>query len=372
MTPMEKMKAWVYHTDPQPEGSIHIRLEEVPIPKAEAGDILLRVHRASVCGTDETLFSGKLKRASEGVIPGHEICGEVIELGPGVTDLRLGDMVAVESHYSLPGGVDEGVIGLWPPVTPTGQPLRVYDGGYAEFVAIPALCAHRLPPELAHGPFWPSLFEPAGNDFLLAKEVIESGSPRKVGVVGCGPHGLYALIFLKHFGVSEIVAFEPDPYRREFARSMGCALDVLDPNQPDVSARVAELTGGEGFDACVDMVGKSGEAFQFCCELTREKGMVVLFGVFSRDCTIEGKSGNDLIFGRQRMTIFHHGKKLSLLGVTGREGIWEDLIRAVAGNADLQEQLMLPVTIVGPLNLLGEHIERRRPDVLKAAFLPFV
>ena len=61
-----------------------------------------------------------------------------------------------------------------------------------------------------------------------------------LGVVGCGPHGLYALIFLKHFGVSEIVAFEPDPYRREFARSMGCALDVLDPNQPDVSARVAE------------------------------------------------------------------------------------------------------------------------------------
>ncbi len=359
---MQRMKAWVYHPPEAPgEGTVAIRLEEVPVPRAGQGELLVRILKASVCGTDETLFQGGLSRAPDGVVPGHEFCGEVVEVGEGVQGISPEDVVAVESHYSLPGGVDEGVIGLWPPRDADKQNLKVYHGGYAEYACIPAECAHRLPPGLASGDFWPSLFEPAGNDFLLAREV-KKLAPQRVAVVGCGPHGLYAQIFLKHFGIPEVVAFEKDATRAEFARRLGCASEVVDP-----SAAAA----AEPFDVTLDMVGKTGGAFRSCCEMTRPGGTVVLFGLFTGEFQIDGRAGNDLIFSRERVAVDWNGKRLHVLGVTGREGIWEDLIRSVGESRQLQELLMRPVTVVGRLDELGEHVRNRRPELLKAAFHPF-
>ncbi|MFQ5740468.1 MAG: zinc-binding dehydrogenase [Acidobacteriota bacterium] len=365
------MKAWVYRPDRHDGSGIFVFLEETPLPRVGAGDLLLRVKKTSVCGTDEMLFAGKLRRASSGVIPGHELCGEILELGRDTAGFQPGQIVAVESHYQVPGGLEEGVIGLWPPKTSEGRKLAPYNGGYAQFVRIPAACAHVLPAELIDQPFWPSLFEPAGNDFLLARWLTHQVNPSRVGVFGCGPHGLYTQIFLSHLGVRQVVAFEPNPHRRAFAQQLGCASEVLQPDDPNLARRVGELTRGELFDACVDMVGQSGDAFARCRQLTREGGTVVLFGLFYKDFSIAGRNANDLIFRRQRLSGRYDGKQLSVVGITGRDGIWGDLIGTVAANRELQRQLMKPVTVVGPLDRLGENARNRRPDLLKAAFEPF-
>lgn len=367
----QRMKAWVYHplADPS-ENGLAIRLEAVPVPEVGPGEVLVRVVKASVCGTDETLFTGGLSRPPDGIIPGHEFCGEVVEVGAGVEQIGVGHVVAMESHYSLPDGADEGIIGLWPPRDEQRNELKTYHGGYAEYSCFPAECAHRLPPGLAAGSFWPSLFEPAGNDFLLAQEIRDL-NPRHVSVFGCGPHGLYAQIFLRHFGVPEIYAFEKDPFRAEFARDLGCATVVFEPGDPAVGPQIRNRTGGRGFDVSVDMVGKSGQAYADCLNLTRDGGTVVLFGLFTSDFEIAGRNANELIFSRGSITIAHQDKSLQIIGITGREGIWPALIESVSASSELQRLLMEPVTIVGELDLLGKYIQEREPEILKAAFYPF-
>lgn len=366
------MKAWVYRPDRDDTTGTFIFLEEVEIPRPGPEDLLLEILKASVCGTDEALFSGKLRRAAAGVIPGHEFCGRILERGEQVHEFGLGEVVAGESHFSVPGSLDEGIIGLWPPRMCNGSSGRLVNGGYAEYACIPASCARSIPESLLEGPFWPSLFEPAGNDFLLAREVLEGAKPRHAGVIGCGPHGLYAQIFLRHFGLDHILALETDPFRRSFAEGLGAAECVLDPRaEADVLQTVGTRVGAEGFDVTLDMVGKEGQAFEMACRLTRSGGSIFLFGVFSRDYEIGGLAANDIIFERRRLDVEIGGKSLKIIGVTGREGIWDDLIHTVASSKALQKELMKPVTVVGPLDDLGGEIRQHRPNVLKRAFLPF-
>lgn len=356
------MKAWVYRPDQAREAEPCIFLEERPIPHPGPSDVLLRILKVSVCGTDEMLFSGDLKRAQVGIVPGHELCAEITETGPLVTHLQAGEIVAVESHYRQQGSEGEGVIGLWPPTLQDGSPGRMVDGGYAEYAAVPAECVHPLPSNLHNGEFWPSLFEPAGNDFLLAQFVTAETDSKRVGIWGCGPHGLYAQVFLKHFGVEDLTAFEVDDFRREFAGQFGCADRVLSPQDQPLP---------DPFSVSIDMVGKNGTAFEQCCRQTRPGGTVVLFGLFKKEVEIAGRPANDIIFGRQSITHQVDGKQLTIVGITGREGIWPDLIASVSAHPRLQELLMKPVSVVGPLDLLRDEIQRKRPRVLKRAFLAF-
>ncbi len=360
---MSEMKAWVYDLERKPESDLHLYLETRPIPTPGPGDILLKVLKTSVCGTDEMLFSGNLRRARNGIIPGHEFCGEIVEIGSHTEGFGIGEVIAGESHYGQNGIEEEGVIGLWPPRLHGGVEGRVVEGAYAEYVCIPAECAHRIPRDLSDGNFWPSLFEPAGNDFLLARLVVDEMPSDSVGVFGCGPHGLYAQVFLRHFGLERLVAFETDPYRRNFAREMGCVDQALDPRH--------DISEVGPFDVTLDMVGKQGQAFRQCCDLTRDRGSVVLFGLFHKEFEIGGRPANELIFGRKTVEIDHRGKRLQVVGVTGREGIWPELIETVGSSSQLQALLMKPVEVVGPLDLLGDEIQRNRPQTLKRAFWEF-
>lgn len=365
------MKAWVYrpHSD---SGLPLIRLEEAPVPCPGPQDLLLKVLKTSVCGSDEMLFRGDLAdRVEDGVIPGHELCGEIVEMGSQVRGFRFGQKVTAESHYRFGEGGEEGVIGLWPAVSRDNRPSPFYHGSYSQYVCIPSSCAYLIPPYLDERQFWPSLFEPVGNDFLLSR-IVWDRSPRRVGLFGCGPHGLYAQIFLHHLGVEQLIAFEPDAFRLDFARRLDCAHQIFDPREVETMEQVWELTEGEGFDVCVDMVGKTGQAFQQCVDFTRDGGTIALFGLFKGPFSVAGKNANRLIFQRSQTEITSGGKRLSVIGITGREGIWPALIATVAGSRDLQRLLMKLTTIIGPLDRLGQHSMNRPAHILKAAFDSFL
>ncbi|MBK5291510.1 MAG: glycine C-acetyltransferase [Acidobacteriia bacterium] len=365
------MRAWVYRAEPQ-QGGGHLSLEQVEMPSPKPGELLVKVNCASVCGTDEDLFRGKFKHAHDGTIPGHELYGEIVAIGENVRGFKIGQMVAAESHYILPGYKEEGIIGLWGPRVNGEQYLIPLNGGYAEYVVIPTYCAHLVPDVLAASGFFPSLLEGIGNDCLVAKHLFDNRLTGRVAVIGCGYHGLITQLFAKSFGVRQLAAFEIDPLRIEKARTFG-ADSVIDSRSPDLSAQVAALTGGKGFDAVVDIAGGSRAVLDQCLQMVRDGGTVILFGLYG-DASIKlnGLPINDIIFRKMEFELDYQGKRIHIHGITGREGVWPYLIDTVASSEDLQKKIMQLITVMGPLEQLGPDTLSYDPHkVIKRAYLPF-
>jgi threonine 3-dehydrogenase len=364
------MKAWVYRKDSVDDKGLHLFLEDIPKPQPAAGQVLIKVKKVSVCGTDESLFKGDLKRVPDGIVPGHEFYGEIVELGSRVTGLKPGQTIAGESHYQVSGTDDQGIIGLWGPEIRKGESLPALNGAYAEYLTIPAECAYPVPDEYVGDQFWPSLFEAIGNDYFLIKHSTKENNIQKLGVFGCGPHGLFAQIFAKHFGIKKIAAFEIDEFRRDFAKQMEAADAVYNP-LTNLQETVSNFTGGSFFDATLDMVGKQGQGFQSCCDTTRDGGTVYLFGLFTDKFAIAGIQGNEIIFKMKTLDYEYRNKRLRVEGITGREGIWHELIDTVCRNEDLQNHLMRPVKVMGTLDQLGDDNRNPKPGIMKRAYYPF-
>jgi glycine C-acetyltransferase len=365
------MQAWVYRTEQQPNGT-HLRLEQVPTPAPHPGELLLKISRLTVCGTDEDLFHGKFSDVHDGIIPGHEIFGEIVDLGSNVRGFEIGQKIVVESHYLIPGYVEEGIIGLWGPRLPRGGYLLPLNGGYAEYTAIPSYCAHVVPETLDNPDFFPSLLEGAGNDCLIAKYLLDRNLLGSVAVLGCGPHGLFTQMFCKYFGAAKVAAFEVNSSRAEFAAGFG-ADRIINPLASDFEEQVKDFTAGKGFDVVIDTAGTRREVLETCLGLVRDGGTLVLFGLYGDESILlNGHTVNDIIFNQRDLNVEYAGKRIHARGITGREGIWPYLIDTVALSKDLQQKIMKPVTVMGPLDNLGaDTAAYDREKIMKRAYTAF-
>jgi threonine dehydrogenase-like Zn-dependent dehydrogenase len=238
-------------------------------------------------------------------------------------------------------------------------------------MVIPAECAHPVPGELISEDFWPSLFEAIGNDYFLIKRAQEIAKPRYLGLFGCGPHGLFAQVFAKHMAIPKIAAFEVDPYRQKFASSLEIADQIFDPSV-NLESNVRDFTDGNLFDVTIDMVGKQGQGFDACCKTTKDGGLILLFGLFSGDkFFINGTPGNEIIFHMKTVPFAYENKNLAVTGITGREGIWKELIMMVSREKQLQKQLMKPIHVMGTLDQLGDDTRNPKNGILKRAYHAF-
>lgn len=365
------MKAWVYQKEATPEGP-HIALAEVPMPRPMPGELLVKIRCVSVCGTDEDLFRGKFPHVQEGIVPGHELFGEIVDVGSNVRGYKLGQRVVAESHYIMPGYPEEGIIGLWGPSV-NGEYLRPLNGGYAEYATIPTYCAHVVPNVLSEPAFFPSLLEGVGNDCLVAKYLFDNSLLGTVGIVGCGYHGLMTQLFAKNFGVKKLAAFEIDPGRLERAKTFG-ADAVFNSASETLKEDVAAFTAGAGFDAIIDIAGGSRKVLDQCLAMVKDGGTLVLFGLYGDPTvTLNGYKINDIIFHMREFTVEHGGKTIHVRGITGREGIWPYLIDTVATSPEIQRKIMSLVTVKGTLEQLGADTASLDPKkTIKRAYLPFV
>ncbi|MCU0227861.1 MAG: zinc-binding dehydrogenase [Bryobacterales bacterium] len=370
VAPKRTMRAWTYSRQSTQDGG-HLTLSEVPVPRPMPGELLVKVRCVSVCGTDEDLFRAKFPQVQDGTIPGHEVFGEIVDVGPNVRGFKLGQRVVAESHYTLPGYPEEGILGLWGPSV-NGEYLRPLNGGYAEYLTIPTYCAHVVPRVLNEPSFFPSLLEGVGNDCLVAKYLFDNNLLGDVAVIGCGYHGLMTQLFARNFGVKRLAAFEIDPARMERARHFG-ADAVLNSGAPDLSQQVDAFTDGKGFEAVVDIAGGSRKVFEQCLKLVRDGGALVLFGLYGDpSITIDGFTLNDIIFRMRELTFHHEGKRIHVKGITGREGIWPYLIDTVATSPEMQQKIMSLVTVMGSLDRLGaDTLALDTTKTLKRAYLPF-
>ncbi|HET6650742.1 MAG TPA: L-threonine 3-dehydrogenase [Candidatus Limnocylindria bacterium] len=259
-----------------------VELIERQVPEPGPGEVLLRVDAASICGTDLHLFQWD-EWAAENLVPprilGHELAGTVVGIGPGVSRVREGDLVGVESHLFCweCAQCQRGEMHLCRDLRVIGVHV---DGGFAEHVVIPeanAVESNGLDPAVV------ALQEPMGNAVHAAfAEPIEG---RTVLVTGCGPIGLCAVGIARAAGAALVVATDTEPYRLDLARTMGADL-ALDASDPGTEARIMEATGGDGVEVVLEMSGSPRALDQALRVITRG-GRISLLGIFNGAVPIE-------------------------------------------------------------------------------------
>jgi threonine 3-dehydrogenase len=294
-------------------------LIERPVPSPGSGEVLLRMEAASICGTDAHLYNWDPWAAEilkPPIILGHELAGRVAGAGEGVTRVRDGDLVGVESHI-----VDWTCTQCRSGQAHLCRNLKVIgahvDGGFAEFVVIPeanAIESNGLDPAVV------ALQEPMGNAVHAA--FVEPIEGRTVAVTGCGPIGLCAVAVAKAAGASMVIATDVEPYRLEMAGRMGADL-AIDGREADLVQAVMEATGGDGVEVVLEMSGAQPALDTALAVITRG-GRISLLGIFSQPATVDL---SDLVIQ----------KGVRLYGIYGRRlyDTWERTQALLRGGLDV-------------------------------------
>ena len=242
-----------------------------PRPEVGPTDALVRVTMAGLCGTDYRIWSGD-RPVRYPLILGHEFVGRVEAVGPGATNLKVGERVVAEPNYSC-GSCPlclEGNRNLCPQRTALGIDV---DGGFAELVRLPARCCWPVPDSVPDDEA--VLAEP----LAVVVRAVNRGMPRRgesAAVVGAGTLGLLALQVLRA-AETRVLVVSRSPRRFEFARELGAAQvhGLADGPLEEVSRR---FSGREGVDLVVETAG-TAEAINHALALVRPGGRVVLTGL---------------------------------------------------------------------------------------------
>ena len=273
---MATMQAVVFH------GPQDVRVEEVPRPEIEeSNDVLLRVDRAAICGTDLHPYHGRLEM-EEGFVLGHEYLGTIEAKGDGVTEFEEGER-AVGSFFVACGKCwfcRRGIYMKCMMIRVFGMGFVMGDlpGAQSQYVRVPEadLTLRKLP----ENGF-------ADEEMLFIGDILTTGydAVRKtdmrpgdvVAVVGCGPVGLCTVMAARALGAGKVVAVDMVPERLKLAESLGAI--TVNPKETDADDVVLELTNWRGADVVVDAVGHES-ALAACFPLVRMGGTVSLPGMY--------------------------------------------------------------------------------------------
>jgi threonine 3-dehydrogenase len=278
-----------------------LRLETVSDPEIGINDVLIRVSKTGICGTDlhiESWDPWAQRTIKPPLIIGHEFVGTIVEVGSNVNDFQAGDIVSGEGHvvcgrcrHCMAGRrhLCANAIGLG-----VGRP-----GAFAEYVSLPMTNVWHhvpgIPEEVA------AIFDPFGNAVHTALAFPVLGED--VLVTGAGPIGLMAIAVARHAGARFVVASEPNAYRRELALQMGAHV-AIHPGERDLHEIQAQLGMVEGFDVAMEMSGHP-DALRATIDNMAHGGSIAMLGIPAADIAIDFTK---VVF-----------KMLTLRGIYGRE-----------------------------------------------------
>jgi threonine dehydrogenase-like Zn-dependent dehydrogenase len=255
-------------------GRSHVEVRDVPDPRIlNSRDAIVRITSTAICGSDLHLYNGFIPTMKKGDVLGHEFMGEVVETGPDVTGLRVGDRVVVPFPIACGGcdacehglfsvcensnpnaGVAEKVMGYSPAgIFGYSHMLGGFPGGQAEYARVPFADVgpiridDGLPDEQVL--FLSDIF-PTG---WMGAEMCDITPGDVIAVWGAGPVGQFAIASAFLMGAERVIAIDRLPYRLRKAESAGA--EVLDYERTDVREALRDMTAGRGPDACVDAVG---------------------------------------------------------------------------------------------------------------------
>lgn len=275
-------------------------LEDVPTPGLGPQDVLIEVHKTSICGTDLHIYKWDdwaQKTINVPMTIGHEFMGAIVDLGAGVEGLRLGQRVSGEGHITC--GHCRNCRAGRRHFCHNHLGLGVTrPGAYAEFVSIPAANVFPLPDHIDDDTA--AILDPLGNATHTALTFDLVGED--VLITGAGPIGMMATAIARHVGSRFVVVTDLNDFRLEMARKMGANLAVK-PDETSLHDLMAELGMTEGFDVGMEMSG-SVAALNQMLDVLNHGGRVGLLGIPPSAVTLDL---NQVIF-----------KGLTLKGIYGR------------------------------------------------------
>jgi threonine dehydrogenase-like Zn-dependent dehydrogenase len=231
-------------------GNRRIEIREFPDPVAAAGQVVVKIGASGICGSDLHPYRSERTQTT---ISGHEPCGTVVALGPGVIGWTVGDRVMIH-HYSGCGICKYCRIG-YDQLCIHGH--RTYGfgahGGNADFIVVPARTLVNLPVELSFAE-GAAIACGTGTAYMALKKLDVSGRDT-LAVYGQGPVGLSATLLAKAMG-ARVIAVDLSPARLDLARSLGAEV-VINPTEVDPIQAIRDLTHGEGADATLDCTGNA-------------------------------------------------------------------------------------------------------------------
>ena len=278
-----------------------IWMDEVPVPETGSNDVLIKIHKTAICGTDIHIYNWDewaQKTIPVPMVIGHEYVGEIAAMGSNVQDVKIGELVSGEGHIVC--GHCRNCRAGRRHLCPNTMGVGVNRSGcFAEYLSIPVTnvwhCDPRIPEDLF------SIFDPFGNATHTALSFDLLGED--VLITGAGPIGIMAAAIVKHAGARNVVITDVNPYRLGLAKKVGVtrAVDVSKEKLPDI---VKELGMTEGFDVGLEMSGNP-HALNDMIDVMFHGGKIALLGLLPNQTVINWEK------------VIFNG--LNLKGIYGRE-----------------------------------------------------
>jgi threonine 3-dehydrogenase len=276
-------------------------MEEVSVPKIGINDVLIKVERAAICGTDLHIFKWEAWASKTIPVPmviGHEFVGTVAAVGDNVADFQIGQLVSAEGHVVC-GRCRNCLAGRRHLCAHTSSVGVNRPGAFAEYISVP------MSNVWAHNPSIPldiaAIFDPFGNAVHTALSFPVLGED--VLITGAGPIGLMAAAVVLHAAARYVVVTDINPWRLEIARKLGATLAV-DPRQTSLKDVQKQLGMTEGFDIGLEMSGNA-QAFRDMLGNVCHGGRIAMLGIPSEPISIDW---NTVIFNM-----------ITIKGIYGRE-----------------------------------------------------
>ncbi|MEO0116944.1 MAG: alcohol dehydrogenase catalytic domain-containing protein [candidate division WOR-3 bacterium] len=258
-------------------------LVDIPIPKIPDDWVLVKVLATSICGTDVHIYKWddwSQKRIGEKRLPqtlGHEVAGEVVEVGKAVKRIKVGDYVSAETHIYDPSDLTALLGQLH-----VGEHMKILgvdcDGAFAEYFAIPESVAwindKSIPPELA------TVQEPLGNATYAVLGEDNDVAGKTMVITGDGPISLFAIGVARACGVAKIIHLGKYDFNMAIGKKMGADYQIwTNKTKPEERLKIVkELTDGNGVDIALEMTG-SEDSILDCFKMVRRAGRVTAFGI---------------------------------------------------------------------------------------------
>ncbi len=296
-------------------------MQRVPVPEPGPQDVLIKVRKSAICGTDVHIWKWDEWSAKTVPVPmvvGHEFCGEIVETGAAATKYRIGQRVSGEGHVVCGicrncragrGHLCRNTLGVG-----VNRP-----GSFAEYLCIPEAnvvpIPDDIPDEIA------AIFDPFGNAVHTALSFDLVGED--VLVTGAGPIGIMGALVAQQVGARKVVITDISPYRVALARRLGVQT-VVNASEEKLADVMARLGMTEGFDVGLEMSG-SAPAMRDMIETMNNGGKIALLGIAPTEFAVDW---NKIIF-----------KMLNIKGIYGREMFetWYKMIALVQSGLDLSD-----------------------------------
>ncbi len=278
-----------------------IWLQDTPEPEVGHNDLLIKIRKTAICGTDMHIYNWdewSQKTIPVPMVVGHEYVGEVVGMGQEVAGFKIGDRVSGEGHITC-GHCRNCRAGRRHLCRNTEGVGVNRAGAFAEYLVIPAFNAFRIPDNISDD--MASIFDPFGNAVHTALSFDLVGED--VLITGAGPIGIMAAAVAKHVGARHVVITDLNPYRLALAEKMG-ATRAVNVGTTSLSDVMKELGMTEGFDVGLEMSGVP-VAFRDMLDKMNNGGKVAMLGIPPTDVAVDW---NQVIF-----------KGLTIKGIYGRE-----------------------------------------------------